>query len=266
MKTAPFLAFVLSLSASVAWSQTADASANTAAQVEGSVQTMSHQATVSQASNVSAELAQKIDSKNAKVGDEVVARTTSAAQLQGTKLPKGTRLMGKVTDVQAKSREQHDGQLAFAFDRAVLRDGREVPIHASLRSISAPISAAAMADSSDDFAATSAPVMANAGGSARGGGGLLGGGAAAIAQTGGLVGGATSAVASAPAHVAGAAQGTMRTSTGLVSATGASAAVVTNLPGLSAAASATNSAMLQASGKNVELSGGTQLVLDVSAK
>ena len=264
MKTAPFLAFVLSLSASVAWSQTAGGSANAAAQAEGSVQTMSHQATVSQASNVSAELAQKIDSKNAKVGDEVVARTTSAAQLEGTKLPKGTRLMGKVTEVQAKSREQHDGQLAFAFDRAVLRDGREIPIHASLRSISAPVSAAAMADSSDDFAATSAPVVANAGGSVRGGG-LLGGGGAAIAQTGGLVGGATSAVASAPAHVAGTAEGTMRTSTGLMSATGASAAAVTNLPGLSAAASASSSAMLQATGRNVELSGGTQLVLGVSA-
>ena len=299
MKTAPFLALVLSLPATAAYAQ---ASADAAAQTTGSVQTMGHDAAVSQAShaaangsatgkslagsanesatvagragkagasamqasNVSAELAQKIDSKNAKVGDEVIARTTSNAQLQGAKLPKGTRLMGKVTEVQAKSREQHDGRLAFTFDRAVLRDGREIPIHAMLQSISAPASAAAMADASDDFATGGGPVMANGGGSAHAGG-LLGGGGGAVAGAGGLMGGATSAVGSASGRVVGATDATLRTGAGVVSQTGASAvATVHNLPGVTATASASGGAMLQGSGRNVELSGGTQLVLGVS--
>jgi hypothetical protein len=223
-------------------------------------------ASAMQASNVSAELAQKIDSKNAKVGDEVVARTTSTAQLEGTKLPKGTRLMGKVSDVQAKSHEQHDGRLGFTFDRAVLRDGQEIPIHATLRSISAPASVAAMGDATDDFAATGGPMMANGGGSAHAGGGLLGSGGGAVAHTGGLMSGATSTVGNASGRVAGAADGTLRAGTDVVSQTGASAmATVHNLPGVTTTATASGGAMLQGSGRNVELSGGTQLVLGVSA-
>jgi len=260
MKTAPFLALVLSLPATAAYSQT---SADAAAQTTASVQSMGHDAKVSQASNVSAELAQKIDSKNAKAGDQVVARTTSNAQWHGARLPKGTRLMGKVTEVQAKSREHHDGRLAFTFDRAVLRDGREVPIHATLQSISAP-TAGAMVDASDDFGTGGGPVAASGSGSAHAGG-LLGGGGGPIARSGGLVSGATSSVGSASGRVVGATDATLRTSAGVVSQTGASAvATVHNLPGVTATASASGDAMLQGSGRNVELSGGTQLVLGVS--
>jgi hypothetical protein len=276
MKTATFFALVLALTATAAYSQSPSASANAATRATGSVETMGHDATVSQAtqasanaiqpSNVSAELAHKIDSKNAKVGDEVVAKTTATAQLQGTTLPKGTRLMGKVTEVQAKSHDQHDGRLAFTFDRAVLREGQEIPIHATLRSISAPASVAAMGDATDDFAATGGPVMASSGGSAHAGGGLLGGGGGAIAHTGGLVSGATSSLGNTSGRLAGTADGTLRTGAGVVSQTGVSAmATVHDLPGISATASASGGAMLQGTGRDVQLSGGTQLILGVSA-
>jgi hypothetical protein len=59
-----------------------------------------------QATAVAAELTQRIDTKNAKQGDEVAARTTMAARLpDGTELPSGTKLTGKVTDVKAKTKE-----------------------------------------------------------------------------------------------------------------------------------------------------------------
>ena len=227
-----------------------------------------------QTTNLSAELAKQIDSKHAKVGDEVVARTTSAAQLdQDTKLPKGTRLMGKVTDVQAKSSSQHDGRLAFTFDRAVLRDGREIPIHATLNSISAPAAVGAMGGGSDDFATAGGPMIASGGGSARGGG-LLGGGSLAPAAglTGSLAGGATSTVANSPERATGAVKGALQQTegglhqgAGLVSQTGGSAiAAVHNMPGVSVSSSASGSSMLEASGRNVELSSGTQMVFNVS--
>jgi len=312
MKTATFLALLFALPVSAAYSQAAGASA--ASQAQGSVQAAGHDqsAAVSQAaqgtadasatrkniagsanessetvaqagkagagavqtSNVSAELAQKIDSKHAKVGDEVVARTTSATQVQGTKLPKGTRLMGKVTEVQAKSGEQHDGRLGFAFDRAVLRDGSEIPIHATLQSISAPPAVAAMGSASDDFATAGGPVMASGGGSARaGGGGLLGGGGVpAAGVAGGLVGGASSTVASTPGRVAGETEGTLRQTNstlhqgaGLVTQTGGSAmATVHNMPGVSANSTVSGSSLLEASGRNVELSSGTQMTFSVA--
>jgi hypothetical protein len=323
MKTATFLALLLALPVPAAYSQAAGAYAGAASQMQGSAQAAGRdqgaalsQATganasstqksvagsanessaavanagktgagTAQASNLSAELTQKVDSKHAKVGDQVVARTTSATQLEpGTKLPKGTRLMGKVTEVQAKSGAQHDGHLAFAFDRAVMRDGHEIPIHTTLQSISAPADVAAMGSTTDEFGPVgpvSAPVMASGsgGGSARSGGGLLGGGGGAVAPAGGLVGGATSSVATMPGRAAGLSEGTLDQSertlhqsegtlhqgAGMVTQTGGSAfAAVHNLPGVSASTSASGSSMLDAAGKNVELSSGTQMVFNVS--
>lgn len=306
MKTATLLCVLLTFPASAAYAQAAGATTSTATQTEGSVQTVGHQGTAisqstlagadasatrnkatgaaaessaatgevgktsaaaTQASNVSAELTHKINSKNAKVGDDVVARTTSTAKLADrTKLPKGTHLMGKVTEVQPKSGSQHDGHLAFAFDRAVLHDGREIPIHTTLQSISAPASVAAMGGGSDDFAGAAGPVAAGGGGSARAGGGLLGGGGSIAVPRTGLVSGATSAVSSAPASVAGTTESTLHAGTGLVSQTaGQTAAAVSNLPGVTATGSASGSSVLDAKGSNVALSSGTQLMFSVAA-
>lgn len=136
-------------------------------------------ASAAQATDVSAQLTKKIDSKDAKVGDEVVAKTTSDARLaDGTKLPKGSHLIGHVTEAEAKSHDNHDSHLAFAFDHAVMKDGRDVPIHATMRSISAPASMASAGGSDDMFA----------GGGVQGGGG--GGAMRGGAIGGGPVGGA----------------------------------------------------------------------------
>jgi len=250
--------------------------ANETSAVSGQVSRTGASAT--QASNLSAELTQKMNSKNAKVGDEVVARTTSTAQLaEGTKLPKGTRLLGKVTEVKPKSGAQHDGHLAFAFDRAVLRDGREIPIHATLQSISAP-AFATVVDASDDFAAGPAPVAVSGGG--RASGGLLGGGGVAVPRTG-LVSGAASTVASAPARVTSTTGAVTKTTGAAVHQTagvvghtagtvgqtaGATFSALSSLPGVTASSSASNSTILDAKGSNVDLSSGTQLTFDVVAQ
>lgn len=224
------------------------------------------------ANSFSAELTHQLNSKNAKVGDEVVAKTTSTAQLAGgTKLPKGTKLIGKVTEVRPKSSGDHDGHLAFAFDRAVLHGGREIPIHAALDSISASPAVSAMASGSDDFAAAAEPIAVSGGG--RASGGLLGGGGVTVPHTG-LVSGATSAVASAPARVtstAGAAAHTtgsaLHQTAGVVGqTTGSTFAAVSYLPGVTASSSTKSSSILDAHGSNVDLSSGTQMMLTAAVR
>jgi len=220
------------------------------------------------ADSFSAELTKNINSKNAKVGDEVIARTTSKAQLAGgEKLPKGTKLIGKVTEVRPKSNAEHDGHLAFAFDRAVLHDGREIPIHAALDSISAPANVAAMASGSDDFGAGAGPVAMSGGG--RASGGLLGGGAVAVPSVPrtGLVSGATSTVASAPARVANTSGAAIHHTAGVVSETvGKTFGAVSYLPGVTASSSASSSTILDAQGSNVDLSSGTELMLTAAVR
>lgn len=158
-------------------------------------------ASAAQAADVSAQLSKKIDSKDAKVGDEVVAKTTSDARLaDGTKLPKGSRLVGHVTEAEAKSHDNRDAHLAFAFDHAVTKDGREVPIHAMMRSISVPAPMAA-AGGSDDLFAGGMQGGGGAGGGARGGSGLAANGGGSGVATGAVrqVGGAAAPVTTAAA-------------------------------------------------------------------
>ena len=220
-----------------------------------------------QTTNLSAELTKKIDTKNAKVGDDVVARTTHAAKLSdGTKLPKGTRLLGKVTDVQAKSTEEKASRLAFAFDHAMLSNGQQLPIRAVVMSLTSPISAAAMEGSDDSMSVGPTPVMANSG---RASGGLLGGAAGGVARSSGsLVGNTVRGAGSTTGN-------TLHTvaNAGSASANGAGAAVtnvsgqVTNLQGVSFSSdsNASQNTVVQAQGKNFSLASGTQMMLNVSA-
>lgn len=206
-------------------------------------------ASAEQATNVSAQLTKSVDSKHAKVGDEVLAKTTQNATLaDGTKLPKGSRLVGHVTQVQAKSREQHDGELAFSFDHALLRDGREVPIHTVMESISAPVAPTISDDAMGDGGMAAGPVMAGGGGVVRGGGGggLLGGGGG-----GGVVGGAV-------APVGGAVRGTANTAGNVAGNMGSGVNAAGNGALNSTTSLGRNTAALNgAAGGNSALSGGT---------
>jgi hypothetical protein len=94
-------------------------------------------------SNITVELSKKIDTKSAHVGDAVEVKTTAAATLpDGTPLPKGSKLTGKLTEVRAKSNTDKTARLAFTLDKAVLHDGHEVAIHTTLAAMSVPSLAA----------------------------------------------------------------------------------------------------------------------------
>lgn len=74
--------------------------------------------------------------KKVKVGDEVVARTTEPTKLKdGTELPKGTHIIGKVTDVKMKPDKEGPSKLGLMFDKAQLKDGKTVPVAMALVSV-----------------------------------------------------------------------------------------------------------------------------------
>jgi hypothetical protein len=91
---------------------------------------------------VNAELTKRIDTKKAKVGETVEARTISAVKLpDGTELPKGTKLAGKVTDAKARSNTDKTSHIAFNLDQALTKDGHEVPLRVMVMSATAPLDA-----------------------------------------------------------------------------------------------------------------------------
>jgi hypothetical protein len=86
------------------------------------------------------ELTKSVDAKKAKTGDEVVAKVTQDLRNNaGTVLmPKDTKVIGHVTEVQARTKEQKESQLAIAFDKAVLKNGEEMDMPMSIQAIIAP--------------------------------------------------------------------------------------------------------------------------------
>ena len=137
-------------------------------------------------SSVSGALEGKLDSKTAKVGDRVVLKTTEKVQTSdGTVIPRGSRLVGHVTQVQAHDEEHANAQMAIAFDRAELKNGQSFAIYTLLRGASPSASATAMSspnseglgapmDGGMDSMSGRGPAMGG-GRSGSGGGGIFGG-------------------------------------------------------------------------------------------
>ncbi len=110
---------------------------------------------------VQAELLRAIDAKKAKPGDEVVAKVTQELKANDkVVLPKGSKVMGKVTQAQGRAKGQDESELGLAFDTAVLKDGTQVPIWFTIQAVAN--SSGAMAQAALDAQASSASIsMAN---------------------------------------------------------------------------------------------------------
>jgi len=88
--------------------------------------------------SVNATLEHSLNSKDATQGQTVQAKLTDNAKTEnGMKLDKGTLLLGKVEQVQ-KSNDNGPAKLSVTFDQAKLKDGRIVPVKATLLAVYPP--------------------------------------------------------------------------------------------------------------------------------
>jgi len=83
------------------------------------------------------QLTKTVDAKKAKTGDEVVAKVTQDMKTSSGEVlvPKDTKVLGHVTEAQARSKEQKESQLAIAFDRTVMKDGQAMQLPMSIQAI-----------------------------------------------------------------------------------------------------------------------------------
>jgi len=96
---------------------------------------------------IPATLLKSIDAQKTRTGDEVSALTGEVVKAEGRIIvPKGSKLMGHIVEVKERSDDQPISQIVLTFDRAVLKDGKEIPLTASIASISRPQGTAAPSD------------------------------------------------------------------------------------------------------------------------
>lgn len=86
---------------------------------------------------VRADLSKTLDAKKAKQGDPVEAKLMYEAQIpDSSPLPRNTVLSGHVDSVQA-SEDKGNSYIQITFDKAVLKSGKTIPIKATIMNIKA---------------------------------------------------------------------------------------------------------------------------------
>jgi hypothetical protein len=85
-------------------------------------------------------LTKTIDAKKAKTGDEVVAQVTQDLKNNtgDVIVAKDTKVVGHVTEAQARSKEQKESEVGIAFDHAILKNGGEMQMPMSIQAIIGP--------------------------------------------------------------------------------------------------------------------------------
>jgi hypothetical protein len=184
---------------------------------------------------------------------------------------KGSKLMGHVTaarpigNAKGSADGAADSQLGIVFDRAVLKDGREVPLNASIQALAAAQSGASAG--MDDVGAGFGSAGGAAGSARSGGGGLVGGVAGgATGAVGGIGGGAGGIVHSGASGTTGV-LGKSAGAVGGLNATGQLSSGSKGVFGMkgvdiaSATAGSAQGSVLSSSARNVRLDRGTRMLL-----
>lgn len=71
-----------------------------------------------------------------KAGDSVTAHLTAPAKMRdGTELPKGSKLIGTVTEVKVKADKEGPSKLGLLFTKVVAKSGSEIPLQVALVSV-----------------------------------------------------------------------------------------------------------------------------------
>lgn len=203
------------------------------------------------AANVEAQLEKNLDVKKSEIGDQVVLRVTKTIKQNGeVVVPKGARLIGRITEVQEKTKNNAASRIGVLFERL---EGKNfsAPVTATIITIAEAKSAANVAGvfDSDISGSASSQKSVSGGGS---GSGLLGG----VTNTvGGLVSTTTQTVGNVTNSVG-------QTTEGAVGTIGRSLAGIQ--VSQSANASANGAATLSSSNRNLRLEKGTTFFLQIN--
>ena len=87
-------------------------------------------------STLQAELIAPVDARKNKAGGEVLAKVTHDVKASGNVvIPKGSRVVGHVTEVKSRSKDQPSSKVGVVFDRVVLKNGGEVAVAMRIQAI-----------------------------------------------------------------------------------------------------------------------------------
>jgi hypothetical protein len=256
----------------------AQAGASSSTSAGAAVQNGQANAALAKGTTFNAELSSPVDSKKCKPGDAVNGKTTEAVKAEGkTVIPKGSKLVGHVTQASARAKGEAESSLGIVFDKAILKHGEEIPLNVGIQALAWGQNSASAAGSEMD---TMGGLSGSAAGSGMAGGrgavggvtSVAGGAAGTVTNTAANVGGAAGAAVNSTANAAGNVAGATEGAVGGLNAAGqltSNSQGVFGLNGLNlnaAASNATQGTVITSAGKNVHLDSGTRMLLVTQAQ
>ena len=101
---------------------------------------------------VSVELSKSLDARKSKANDRIEARTSMDLLIHGQiVIPRNTKIVGHVTEAKAHSKESPNSTVGIAFDRVLMKNGRELPLQAAVQAIARPLQPALPLASDDSM-------------------------------------------------------------------------------------------------------------------
>ena len=181
-----------------------------------------------------------------------------------------------MTQASARAKGDSESALGIVFDKAILKNGEEVPLNVAVQAVAAAQSTAVASGGNDTG------IMSGAGGSAMGSGRASGGALGGVTSTaGGATGTVTNTAASATNTAGGALNSTVHSATntavagpGAVGGLNATGQLMSDSRGVfgmqgvnlsSATTGAAQGSLITSAGKNLHLASGTQMLLVTQA-
>jgi hypothetical protein len=81
------------------------------------------------------QLTKSLDSRKLTAGNSIEAKVTSELRWNGTVIPRGSKVMGHVTESSSKAKGAPASALGIVFDRIVLKDGTDLPLKANIQAV-----------------------------------------------------------------------------------------------------------------------------------
>jgi hypothetical protein len=101
----------------------------------------------SSVSTVFAVVLKRLDTKTASLNQELSLRTISDVAVDGiVVIPSGSTVVGHVVEFATKGKESQQTILAIVIDKAVLENGRQIPLQAIIAAVAAPADGALPSD------------------------------------------------------------------------------------------------------------------------
>ena len=115
-------------------------------------------------STVFAVLTNTLESRTATAGQQLILRTVSDVVVDGEiVIPKGSKMLGHITQVITKKNNESRSVLAIVIERAIRKDGTEIPLQAIIAAVAAPRDGSLSSDPAYGMMHSNEPKMTGSG-------------------------------------------------------------------------------------------------------